>query len=102
MREGRAHPDQWLRDVTPSADVRHWHHHDQDRFAEPGDRCIGEPEDADHRPAVQHLRDLAAHDRVTSPRTSTPGRPPYSPAGSAPPAQRAARSVLRHPADLAD
>ncbi|MGW3132030.1 DUF488 domain-containing protein [Streptomyces sp. NPDC001123] len=30
-----------------------------------GDRYIGELEDADHRPAVQHLRDLAARDKVT-------------------------------------
>lgn len=57
-RTERAHPDKWLRDVTPSADLRHWHHHDQERFAEFGDRCIGGLEDADHRPAVQHLRDL--------------------------------------------
>ncbi|GAX49318.1 hypothetical protein SO3561_00807 [Streptomyces olivochromogenes] len=28
-------------------------------------RYIGELEDADHRPAVRHLRDLAAHDKVT-------------------------------------
>ncbi|MGY4923470.1 DUF488 domain-containing protein [Streptomyces sp. 900105755] len=35
-REEPAHPDQWLRDVTPSADLRHWHHHDQERFAEFG------------------------------------------------------------------
>jgi hypothetical protein len=41
------------------------HHHDQERFAEFRDRYIGELEDADHRPAVQHLRDVAAHDKVT-------------------------------------
>jgi uncharacterized protein YeaO (DUF488 family) len=65
MSKERAHLDEWLRDVAQSADLRHWHHHDQERFAEFRDRYIGEPEDADHRPAVQHLRDLAAHDKVT-------------------------------------
>jgi uncharacterized protein YeaO (DUF488 family) len=64
-RKERAHLDEWLRDVAPSADLRHWHHHDQERFAEFRDRYIGELQDADHRPAVQHLRDLAAHGKVT-------------------------------------
>ncbi|MGW2034029.1 DUF488 family protein, N3 subclade [Streptomyces sp. NPDC001811] len=63
MPRERAHADKWLRDVTPSADLRHWHHHDQERFAEFGDRYIGELEDADHRPAVRHLRDLTAHEK---------------------------------------
>lgn len=61
----RAHLDEWLRDVAPSSDLRQWYHHDTERFAEFRDRYIAELEDADHRPAVQHLRDLAAHDRVT-------------------------------------
>ncbi|MFG3026214.1 DUF488 domain-containing protein [Streptomyces sp. NPDC048254] len=51
--------------MAPSADLRRWYHHDQERFAEFRDRYIGELEDADHRPAVQRLRDLAAHDKVT-------------------------------------
>ncbi|MGW6356654.1 DUF488 domain-containing protein [Streptomyces sp. NPDC055092] len=34
MSRERAHLDEWLRDVAPSADLRHWHHHDQERFAE--------------------------------------------------------------------
>ncbi|WP_406111664.1 DUF488 domain-containing protein [Streptomyces sp. NBC_01003] len=67
MSKERAHLDEWLRDVAPSADLRHWRHHDQERFAEFRDRCIGELEDADHRPAVQHLCDLAGHDKVTLP-----------------------------------
>ncbi|MDX2847792.1 DUF488 family protein [Streptomyces sp. PA03-3a] len=61
----RAHLDEWLRDVAPSSDLRQWYHHDTERFAEFRDRYIAELEDADHRPAVQQLRDLAAHDRVT-------------------------------------
>ncbi|MFD7048443.1 DUF488 domain-containing protein [Streptomyces mirabilis] len=65
MSKRRAHLDEWLRDVAPSADRRHWPHHDQERFAEFRDRYIGELADADHRPAVRHLRDFAAHDKVT-------------------------------------
>ncbi|MFF7677508.1 DUF488 domain-containing protein [Actinacidiphila glaucinigra] len=61
----RAHLDEWLRDVAPSSDLRQWYHHDTERFAEFRDRYIAELEDADHRPAVQHLRDLAADDRIT-------------------------------------
>ncbi|MGW2347569.1 DUF488 domain-containing protein [Actinacidiphila glaucinigra] len=61
----RAHLDEWLRDVAPSSDLRQWYHHDTERFAEFRDRYIAELEDADHRPSVQHLRDLAADDRVT-------------------------------------
>lgn len=65
MSKERAHLDEWLRDVAPSTDLRHWYHHDRERFPEFRDRYIGELEDADHGPAVQHLRDLATHDKVT-------------------------------------
>ncbi|MEU6341768.1 DUF488 family protein [Streptomyces sp. NPDC046977] len=65
MSKERAHLDEWLRDVAPSADLRTWYHHDPERFAEFRDRYIGELEDAGHRPAVRHLRDLAAHGKVT-------------------------------------
>ncbi|MGW3622517.1 DUF488 domain-containing protein [Streptomyces sp. NPDC000880] len=54
-----------LRDVAPSTDLRHWYHHDRERFADFHDRYIAELEAADHRPAVKHLRDLAAHDKAT-------------------------------------
>ncbi|MFD8719147.1 DUF488 domain-containing protein [Streptomyces sp. NPDC059629] len=106
MRTERAHPDEWLRDVTSSADLRHRHHHDQERFAEFGDRYIGELEDADHRPAVQHLRDLAARDKVTL-LTATKDVGPGEAAVARPVARRRRHSEpldpsLRHPAGLAD
>jgi uncharacterized protein YeaO (DUF488 family) len=65
MSKERAHLDEWLRDVAPSPDLRQWYHHDPDLFPEFRERYIAELEDADHRPAVERLRDLAAHDRVT-------------------------------------
>ncbi|MFE5030765.1 DUF488 domain-containing protein [Streptomyces sp. NPDC056683] len=111
-REEPAHPDQWLRDVTPSADLRHWHHHDQERFAEfgiatsanwrtpitarPCSTCVISP------PTTRSLAHRHQGRRPQRGPRKAPGRPPYSPGGSAPPAQRAAGSVLRHPADLAD
>ncbi|MEU1202400.1 DUF488 family protein [Streptomyces sp. NPDC005813] len=60
-----AHLDEWLKDVAPSTDLRHWYHHDPERFAEFRRRYIAELGDPEHEQAVQELRDLAAHDKVT-------------------------------------
>ncbi|WP_327233282.1 DUF488 family protein [Streptomyces sp. NBC_01317] len=65
MSKERAHLDEWLRDVAPSDDLRRWYHHDPQLFADFRDRYIAELEDAGHRPAVEHLRSLAARDKVT-------------------------------------
>jgi uncharacterized protein YeaO (DUF488 family) len=65
MSKERAHLDEWLRDVAPSTDLRHWYHHDVERFPDFRDRYVAELKAADHRPAVEHLRDLAAHNKVT-------------------------------------
>ncbi|WP_328584675.1 DUF488 domain-containing protein [Streptomyces sp. NBC_00370] len=65
MSKERAQLDEWLRDVAPSTDLRRWYQHDPERFAGFRDRYIAELDDAAHRPAVTHLRDLAAHDGVT-------------------------------------
>ncbi|MBW8090954.1 DUF488 family protein [Streptomyces hygroscopicus subsp. hygroscopicus] len=48
MRKEDAHLDEWLRYIAPSSDLRTWYAH--------------EPS---HRQAAEHLRDLAAHDRLT-------------------------------------
>jgi uncharacterized protein YeaO (DUF488 family) len=60
-----AHLDTWLKDVAPSTGLRRWYHHDPERFAEFRRRYIAELDDPEHEQAVQELRDLAAHDRVT-------------------------------------
>ncbi|MGW0165514.1 DUF488 domain-containing protein [Streptomyces sp. NPDC003343] len=65
MRKEDAHLDEWLRDVAPSSDLRHWYGHDPDRFTEFRRRYLAELRDAGHRDAAAHLRDLAAHDRLT-------------------------------------
>ncbi|MEW5354558.1 DUF488 domain-containing protein [Streptomyces sp. 16-176A] len=65
MRKEDAHLDEWLRDVAPSTDLRHWYGHEPSRFDEFRRRYLAELRDAGHREAVGHLRDLAEHDRLT-------------------------------------
>ncbi|MFF3918490.1 DUF488 domain-containing protein [Streptomyces sp. NPDC001852] len=60
-----AHLDEWLRDVAPSTELRHWYHHDPGLFDEFRRRYTAELNDRDHRPAVELLHDLAAHGKVT-------------------------------------
>ncbi|UXY25320.1 DUF488 domain-containing protein [Streptomyces sp. HUAS TT20] len=65
MRKEEAHLDEWLRDVAPSTDLRKWYAHDPSRFTEFRRRYLAELRDAGHRQAAEHLRDIAAHDRLT-------------------------------------
>ncbi|MEU5272428.1 DUF488 family protein [Streptomyces hygroscopicus] len=65
MRKEDAHLDEWLRDVAPSSDLRTWYAHEPSRFTEFRRRHLAELRDAGHRQAAEHLRDLAAHDRLT-------------------------------------
>ncbi|MFE4516962.1 DUF488 domain-containing protein [Kitasatospora sp. NPDC056783] len=65
MRKEDAGLDEWLRDVAPSTELRHWYGHDPERFAEFRRRYRAELRDARHREAAGHLRDLAAHDKLT-------------------------------------
>ncbi|MEV6839370.1 DUF488 family protein [Streptomyces sp. NPDC051133] len=60
-----AHLDEWLGDVAPSTELRHWYHHGPGRFDEFRRRCTAELNDRDHRPAVELLHHLAAHGKVT-------------------------------------
>ncbi|WP_330342043.1 DUF488 domain-containing protein [Streptomyces sp. NBC_00557] len=64
MRKEDAHLDEWLRDVAPSSELRKWYGHDPQRFTEFRRRYLAELRDSEHREAAEHLRDLAAHDRV--------------------------------------
>lgn len=65
MRKEDAHLDEWLRDVAPSSDLRKWYSHEPSRFAEFRRRYLAELRDPGHRQAAEHLRDLAAHDKLT-------------------------------------
>lgn len=65
VRKQDAHMDEWLRDVAPSTELRHWYGHEPDRFPEFRRRYLAELDDDAHRQAAEHLRDLAAHHRLT-------------------------------------
>ncbi|MGW7404298.1 DUF488 domain-containing protein [Streptomyces sp. NPDC054833] len=65
MRKEKAHLDEWLREVAPSSDLRKWYGHEPSRFTEFRRRYLAELRDAGHRQAAEHLRDIAAHDRLT-------------------------------------
>ena len=64
MRKEDAHLDECLRDVAPSSELRKWYGHEPSRFTEFRRRYLAELGDAGHREAAEHLRDLAAHDKL--------------------------------------
>ncbi|MEU2198985.1 DUF488 domain-containing protein [Isoptericola sp. NPDC019482] len=56
----RAHLDRWCKEVAPSSDLRHWFHHDPERFEEFERRYRAELAD---NPEVAGLAELGAGDR---------------------------------------
>lgn len=58
-----AHLDEWMRDVAPSDDLRHWFGHDPDRYSEFRRRYRAELKD--HRAEVDELVARARDHRVT-------------------------------------
>ncbi|WP_182875536.1 DUF488 domain-containing protein [Microbispora sp. H10670] len=65
MRKEDAHLDEWLRDVAPSTELRRWYGHEPGRFAEFRRRYLAELREPERRQAVDRLRDIAGHDRLT-------------------------------------
>ncbi|MBO4269214.1 DUF488 domain-containing protein [Microbispora triticiradicis] len=65
MRKADARLDEWLRDVAPSTELRRWYGHEPGRFAEFRRRYLAELREPARRRAVDHLRDIAGHDRLT-------------------------------------
>ncbi|WP_055589107.1 DUF488 domain-containing protein [Streptacidiphilus griseoplanus] len=65
VRREDAHLDEWLRDVAPSADLRHWYSHQPERFTEFRRRYLAELRDPERQQAVRHLREIAEHDGLT-------------------------------------
>jgi uncharacterized protein YeaO (DUF488 family) len=61
----RARLDKWLKEVAPSTGLRHWYHHDAERFAEFRRRYVAELDDPQHEEAVEELRALASDGTVT-------------------------------------
>jgi uncharacterized protein YeaO (DUF488 family) len=54
--------DRWMKDVAPSTELRRWFSHDPDRWLEFRRRYTAELQ---HQPAVEELRELSRHNRVT-------------------------------------
>ncbi|MEV0569536.1 DUF488 family protein [Dactylosporangium sp. NPDC050588] len=65
MRKADAQLDEWLRDVAPSTELRRWYGHEPSRFDEFRRRYLTELREPGRRQAADHLRDVAAHDKVT-------------------------------------
>ncbi|MBF6351856.1 MULTISPECIES: DUF488 domain-containing protein [Nocardia] len=56
---------EWLRDIAPSTELRHWYNHKPARFAEFRRRYLAELTTPPHRTAADHLRRIAADTDVT-------------------------------------
>ncbi|WP_432991842.1 DUF488 domain-containing protein [Dactylosporangium sp. CA-233914] len=65
MRKQDAHLDEWLRDVAPSTELRQWYGHEPSRFDEFRRRYLTELHEPARRSALDHLRDIASHDKLT-------------------------------------
>ncbi|WP_327321712.1 DUF488 family protein [Streptomyces sp. NBC_01210] len=61
----RAAVDEWLKDIAPSAELRHWYHEDRSRYEEFARRYTRELADSDHAPAVDRVLALSATQAVT-------------------------------------
>lgn len=61
----RAHLDVWLRDVSPSTELREWYEHDPAKLAEFTRRYHAELQDPERSAALDELRKLARHGPVT-------------------------------------
>ena len=57
--------DQWCKQVAPSTQLRKWYSHDPERFEEFRRRYREELKDAEHAPALEHLRKLARSGTLT-------------------------------------
>ncbi|GAA1539068.1 DUF488 family protein [Dactylosporangium maewongense] len=65
MRKADAQLDEWLRDVAPSTELRRWYGHEPGRFDEFRRRYLTELREPERQEATEHLRAIAAHDKVT-------------------------------------
>lgn len=59
-----AHVDEWVREVAPSDELRHWFGHDPELWEEFKQRYYSELE-GDPAPSLEHLRELVADRDVT-------------------------------------
>jgi len=65
MTKAKAALDEWCKDVAPSTALRKWYSHDPAKFSEFTRRYRAELKEVERGKALQHLRDLAADQRLT-------------------------------------
>ncbi|MGE2728234.1 DUF488 domain-containing protein [Mycolicibacterium vaccae] len=63
--KGRAHLDEWCKDVAPSPNLRKWYHHEPALFEEFTRRYTDELDQPGPAAAVAHLKSLAAQAPLT-------------------------------------
>jgi uncharacterized protein YeaO (DUF488 family) len=65
LSKGRAHLDEWCKEVAPSTELRQWYGHDPDRYDEFARRYRAELDEPERAAAFAKLRELAAHGPLT-------------------------------------
>ena len=65
MSKARAELDEWCREVAPSDELRTWYGHAPDKFEEFRSRYRKELADPERASALQRLRLMTAHGRLT-------------------------------------
>lgn len=65
VRKDAAQLDEWLREVAPTTELRHWYGHDPERFDEFRRRYQAELAESPARQAAQHLRSIARRHDLT-------------------------------------
>ncbi|SFO94280.1 DUF488 domain-containing protein [Amycolatopsis rubida] len=61
----RARLDDWLKQISPSTELRKWYSHDPDRYAGFAERYRAELEEPERAEALDHLRALAGRGPLT-------------------------------------
>ncbi|WP_190814234.1 DUF488 domain-containing protein [Saccharopolyspora pogona] len=65
MSKAKAQLDEWCKDIAPSTTLRKWYAHDPAKFEEFRRRYRAELDEPERAEALQHLRALAKHRRLT-------------------------------------
>lgn len=65
LTKARAALDEWCKDIAPSAELRTWYGHDQDRYDDFCRRYRAELKDPERAAALAHLRGLSKDRQVT-------------------------------------
>lgn len=65
LSKDRARLDDWLKQISPSTELRKWYSHDPDRYAEFAERYRSELEEPERAEALDHLRALAKKGTLT-------------------------------------